>query len=85
MPSSKIDYKDLDKYAEYMNRNKKKNYAKGNVDCKQHNWTVEEVNLIMESKLTDRELSKIINHSVQAIQIQRSRVRNKLEKTLDKI
>lgn len=40
-------------------------------------WTQEEENFIMTSKLTDREIAAKINRSVQAIQVRRSRIRQR--------
>lgn len=71
----KKDYKDMEKYRKYKNNSQKKNYKIGRIGAMRHKWTEEEIELILMSKLTDRELSKIIKHSVQAIQIKRSRVK----------
>ena len=40
-------------------------------------WTQEEENIIMTSKLTDREIAAQINRSVQAIQVRRSKIRQR--------
>ena len=36
-------------------------------------WSKEDIKLVMEHKMPDSELSKLIGRSVQAIQVQRSR------------
>lgn len=68
-------YKDLNKYKQNRYRCKMRNYKRGNIDCERHKWTPEEDKLLLDCILTDRELSKVIHHSVQAIQIRRSRLK----------
>lgn len=68
-------YKDMEKYRNYKNNSQKRNRKIGRIGTIRHKWTKEEIQLILTSKLTDRELSKIIKHSIQAIQIKRSRVK----------
>lgn len=79
MPSSKRTYKDMKKFKEYRRRGKKRNYDRGAVGCKRHPWTLEEDQLVLASMISDRELSRIIKHSVHAIQIRRSRLKKLLE------
>lgn len=79
MPSSKRAYKDMEKFKEYRRKGKKRNYDRGAVGCKRHSWTLEEDQLVLASVISDRELSKIIKHSVRAIQIRRNRLKNFLE------
>lgn len=72
-------YKDLNKYKQNRDRYKKKYYKNGSTNCEKHNWIPEEDKLLFDSILTDRELSKVIHHSVEAIQIRRSRLRKEFE------
>lgn len=75
MGGRKEGYKDLNKWKRYKCRQKKQNYAKGRVDCNRHKWTEEEDLLLFDCNLTDRQLSKILHHSVQAIQVRRCKIR----------
>ena len=72
-------YKDLNKYKQNRDRYKKKYYKNGSTNCEKHNWIPEEDKLLFDSILTDKELSKVIHHSVEAIQIRRSRLRKEFE------
>ena len=73
------DFKDKEKRRKYLNINRKLNYDRGRIDCYPHKWTPEEDDLVLHSNLIDREISKLINHSVQAIQLRRSRLKKKLK------
>ena len=44
----------------------------GSFKYKRRHWTEEEIKLLFDSKLTDRELSKLLERSVAAIQKKRS-------------
>ena len=77
MGGRKEGYKDLNKWRIYKRKQQKQNYAKGRINCKRHKWTEEEQKLLFNCPLTDRELSKIIHHSVQAIQVQRCKLKRK--------
>lgn len=68
-------YKDDKKFIAHQNRCRKKNYQIGAIGCYRHEWTEKEDQLILCFNGTDRELAKKINHSVQAIQIRRSRIK----------
>lgn len=81
MPKTKKDYRNVEKYDEYVRRNKKKNYLRGTEGSVRHLWTDEEIDMIMNKNgLTDREIALKIKHSVEAIQVKR----NKIKKTEDK-
>lgn len=76
MPKRKKDYKNMEKYSEYVKRNRKKNYEKGREGSKRHIWTEEEIGMIMDKNgMTDREIALKIGHSVLAIQTKRSQVK----------
>lgn len=53
----------------------KKYYAKSRTWTKRP-WTLEEINLVCEHSMTDTELAKMINRSVAAIQVMRSRLKS---------
>lgn len=59
----------------------KRNFALGRKNATKSGkaWTQEEENIIMTSMLTDREIAAQINRSVQAIQVRRSRIRQRQE------
>jgi len=65
----------MERYKEYKRNSKKRNYAIGRIGSVRHKWTEEEIELMLETKLTDRELSKIIQHSVGAIQAKRHKLK----------
>jgi len=80
----KSNDKNLQYKKEYRLNNPKKRqaYVKKNYDQTRigatntgKSWTQYEEKLIMESKLTDREISALIGRSARAIQIHRSRIR----------
>ena len=60
---------------EATNEQKKKNYAKSRVNAvnKRQRWTLKDINEILNSPLTDAELSVKLGRSVQAIQIKRAK------------
>lgn len=74
MPKHKQYY--VDKYGEeqarkMFNRYKLRNYAKGRIGAKHHQWTADEDRIVLEHKMTDRELVSVVKHSVSAIQKRR--------------
>ena len=76
MPKCRKQYKDLDKYIAYCNRHRKSNYLKGNFsDGNRKRYTQEEMELILDHSISDRELAKRLKRSVQAIQIKRARLK----------
>lgn len=72
MPKSLKYFADPVKAQEYRNRQRLQNYKKTQ-KYEKRRWTKEEVEKILYSDLSDFELSEIIHHSVEAIQIKRSR------------
>lgn len=79
MGGRKEGYRDLNKWRKYKRKQQKQNYARGRIDCKRHKWTTEEEKLLFNCPLTDRELSRIIHHSVQAIQGKRHKLKKEKE------
>lgn len=76
MPKTLVHYADQYKAQIYRNRHRKNNYQKtreGAYNARQE-WTVDEMEMILSSSLCDREISKIIGRSVQAIQMKRSKL-----------
>ena len=74
MPNRKKDYADMEKYAKTTRNQKKRYYAKTAIYGSRP-WTYEEDRMVIEHKITDTELSKIIRHSVCAIQKRRYRIK----------
>lgn len=60
----------------YRNHQRKQNYASSQKG-KRKPFTPEEDEKILKHEITDRELSEIIYHSVESIQIRRSRLLKK--------
>lgn len=75
MPKSVKYYQNPDKLREYRNKQRALNYKRGWIDSHDRVWTIEENLLVLDSTMSDRELSKKIERSVAAIQIQRSRLK----------
>ena len=69
----KYGYKDLDKWRAACSRSKKKYYGKTAIYGPSL-YTAKECEMILEHKMTDAELSKLIHHSVESIQVKRSRL-----------
>lgn len=62
-------YKDLEKWRNANNAQKKRYYKKTqNARNSKLFWTKEDIELVMEHKISDSELSKVIGRSVLAIQ-----------------
>lgn len=78
MPLRKYAYADMQKFRKTWNAQKKRYYAKTG-SCPRSSWTIEQDKMVLEHLITDTELSKIINHSVKAIQMRRYRLKKKLE------
>lgn len=75
MPSAKKVYKDAEKYRKIRNGERIKYYRKTAVHPRKR-WTVEDDAKVLAHDITDTELSKIIKHSVEAIQIRRCRLKS---------
>lgn len=67
-------FKDDEKQRIYRNKQRQTNYA-STAKYVRSNYTEEDDKLILAHEISDRQLSEIINHSVQSIQIRRSRLK----------
>jgi len=58
------------------NQQKKRYYAKfrRNTPNRGQRYTIQEINLILNSELSDRELHRLLGRSIQAIQVQRCKL-----------
>lgn len=68
----KKDYRDMEKYREARNRQKRRYYGKTAHKYGSRRWTQEEKEIILRHELTDMKISRIIKRSVAAIQCKRS-------------
>ena len=74
----KDNYKDLDKWRKTKKKQKQKYYSKSrNAENRFQPWSEKDIELVMEHKFSDTQLSVMIGRSVQAIQTQRSKQKNK--------
>ena len=65
----KQNYKDLNKWRQSKNRQRKRYYKKTqNAKNSGRPWSLEEIKIVMEHDMTDTEISKLIGRSVAAIQ-----------------
>lgn len=78
MPNWVKQYQDKDKARSLRNLHRKRNYAKTQGYPKRE-WTIQEMDLILNSNKSDAELAKVLKRSVQSIQIKRSRIKKKAE------
>ena len=74
MPNRKNQYRDKDKYKKTRDAQKKRYYDKTAI-YQRNSWNSQQDKLVLEHSISDTELSKIIGHSVKAIQIRRSRLK----------
>lgn len=76
---AKKDYKDMEKYRECKRRQSER-YRKrtGAGVYEKRGYTYKEDMMILEQSVPDRELSKKLQRSVQAIQIRRCRLRKEI-------
>ena len=83
MPNFVKNYKEKGKDIELIrairNRQRKKYYDQ-TAKYKKHKFTLEDDIMILEKRMLDRELSDLIGHSVQSIQIRRSRLKHNINK-----
>ena len=77
MPKRK--YKDNEKERKYRNKQRHINYASTALYIRSR-YTKEDDKLILAHEIPDRQLSEIIHHSVQSIQIRRSRLKGGIVK-----
>lgn len=78
MPSFVKRMKDKDKCRMIRNKQRQKNYAQTNVYPPKGAWAGWEEELVLEHSMTDRQLSKLLERSVQAIQLKRSRLKKEI-------
>lgn len=73
MPNTLRNFADSDKARAYRNRQRKLNYERDGSDRRNSHkpWLRHEVEMILERRLTDREVARIIGRSVAAIQVKR--------------
>lgn len=72
----KEGYKDLKKFRETCNKQTRKYYDKTvNAKNKRKLWTKKDEELILEHKILDRELSKILGRSMKAIHVRRTKLK----------
>ena len=76
MPNFIKNYRDKEKCRKIRNKQRQRNYAK-TAKYLPKEWTEEDDALVLEHKMPDRELSKLIEHSVQSIQVHRSRLKKR--------
>lgn len=78
MPNKYKTYKNKELARIKRNEQRKKNYnqTRDSAYSAKQRWSNEEITLITSSTLSDREISKKIGRSVQAIQIKRNRIKN---------
>lgn len=74
----KSQYKDMEKWRKACNRQRKRYYAKTAL-YPPRKWTADEESMILDSKLSDHQLSPILHRSVEAIQLKRCKLRKLLE------
>lgn len=74
MALRKAQYADMDKYKKTINAQRKRYYKKTQ-GYKRREWTLQEIDMIMTSTMTDVEMSGKIKRSVMAIQIKRARLK----------
>lgn len=75
LPVEVIDYKEKERLSR--NAVRKNNYAQTAPGVRhRETWTKEEQDLVLAHKCSDRELSSMIGRSVQAIQVQRNRLKS---------
>lgn len=77
----KDTYKDLKKWRKTCNAQSNRYYGKTSyAENSRQRYTVRELNLILDQRITDTELSKMIGRSVKSIQVKRSRLKKQLNK-----
>lgn len=82
MPNRKKQYRDMEKYIKTCNSQKKRYYDKTAI-YKPSCWTSKQDELVLKHTFPDSELSAKIGHSVEAIQIRRSRLKKANKKGVD--
>lgn len=77
--NNKHGYADLEKWRAARSRSKKKYYKKTAL-YRPSRFTAKQCEMILDHNMTDAELSKLIHHSVESIQVKRSRLLIRKEK-----
>lgn len=76
-------YKDIDKWRKANNAQRKRYYQKSqNAKNSKKPWTQRDIDLVMEHKMLDSELSKLIGRSVLAIQRMRCKQKKRKESSV---
>lgn len=77
MPKTLKSFADSDKARKYRNRQRKINYDRDGSDRRRSHrpWLRYEVEMILERRLTDREVARILGRSVAAIQVKRAKLK----------
>ena len=73
----KSEYRDMEKYRETREKQKKRYYAK--TECGRHRWQKWQDDLIIAHEMADHQLAKIVGHSVKATQVRRARLKKMIE------
>ncbi len=76
MTHRKENYADLDKFKATLKRQRRRYYQKTAIYPPKE-WTKEHDKMVLAHAMSDNELSKIIEHSVWAIQKRRSKLKKK--------
>lgn len=79
MPNRKEKYVDMKKFSKTRRTQKKRYYAKTAIYLPS-TWITEHDEMVLDHSITDTELSKIIKHSVGAIQTRRYKLTKKMGK-----
>ena len=76
MPYIPKRYRSVNEARTYRNEQRKGNYAQTRKNAFSSGliWTKEEIEMILDTRLSDREISRIIGRSVQSIQVKRSKI-----------
>lgn len=79
MSYRKSTYKDMNKFRRTKYLGRKRYYAQTSFKYPRRPWSDEEDKLVVEHKITDRELSEQIERSVSAIQGRRAKLKREAE------
>lgn len=74
----KSAYKDMDKWKAACNRQRQRYYGKTSFLYERRPWDEYEDRMVIEHNLTDSQLSDLLERSVRAIQVRRSRLKNNI-------
>lgn len=78
MPNRKKCYTDMVKFRETTNAQQKRYYSKTAIYAPRE-WDPEHDKMVLEHSISDSELSRIIGHSVKAIQVRRHKLKKRLK------